>query len=162
MQINTTIKFVPYRSFVIFSGNAVCYGEKYTVSLFDNSGLQQYEGLRNFTYKESSVIVVCFSMVDRNSFYNVRDFWIPEIRNCVGSTKAIILVGIHSENTEETANNDVISIDEAHELAKVIRARNFIECSTKDFDAVNKVFEHVAKTAIKLRKLFSIGKFWGK
>lgn len=129
-------------------------GNKYTVSVFDTAGQQDYEGLRVFTYAQSDVIVVCFSVVDRESYNNVSEYWVPEIRSYVGKDQPMILVATQSDLAVQADcdANAVVTRKEGVNLANKIGARAFIETSAHDSDSVNKLFENVVALRQKKRK----------
>ncbi|KAK3591829.1 hypothetical protein CHS0354_007691 [Potamilus streckersoni] len=137
-----------------YAGRISVAGEQYTVSIFDSAGQHDLEGLRAYTYKDSEVYVVCYSVVDRESFHNVRDFWIPEAKSSTKRRKPIILVGTQSDlRSDKGCNVDsVVKIDEGNELAKEIGADCFMECSSFHNKGVKEVFENAVQTALKYRK----------
>ena len=145
-----------------FSGNVTCFGDTYTISLFDNSGLQEYAGLREFGYSESHVIAICFSLTDRASFNNVKEFWAPEVRRYLGSKKSIVLVGLHGDNTDNKPNYEQVSIEECQTLAKEIRAKKYLECSPRDSAQATELFKDISNISIKQNKRFRFGKLWCK
>ena len=137
-------------------------GDKYTISVFDTAGQQDYEGLRVFSYGHSEVIIVCFSVMDRESFNNVREFWVPEIRAYVGDKTSIILVATQTD--AKAVSEDIVTENEASELAESIGAVCYMECSAKDGHGINNLFETVVLSAIRgrKRKLSIFKKFFGK
>ena len=146
----------------LFSGNVTCFDDTYTVSLFDNSGLQEYAGLREFGYSESHVIAICFSLTDRASFNNVKEFWAPEVRRYLGSKKSIVLVGLQGDNTANTPNVEQVSIEECQKLGKQIHAKKYLECTPRDSAQATELFKDISKIYIKQNKRFRFGKLWGK
>ncbi|KAH3853823.1 rho-related GTP-binding protein RhoQ-like [Dreissena polymorpha] len=134
-----------------FAGSVTINGSKTTVSVFDTAGQQEYEGLRVFTYSQSDVILVCFSVVDRESFLNVSDFWVPEIRLHVGKSKPIVLVATQADlrGSPKTVS---ISKQEGRNLACKIGAKLYLETSSKDSESINTVFEHAVISAVKQKK----------
>ena len=112
-----------------------------TVSLYDTAGQQDYEAVRAFTYHQSDVIVMCFSMADRESLQNVQDVWVPEIRRYLGNKKQNILVGTQSDYAKEASREQRIHTDEGTRPADEIGAALFLECSAYDYTSVTKVFE---------------------
>lgn len=132
------------------AGDVAVAGDKYTVSVFDTAGQQDYEGLRVFTYAQSDVILVCYSAVDRESFNNVVEFWIPEIRNYVSNNKPIILVATQNDLIPDKETH--VTRNEGLALAKKIGASLLLESSVYDFDSVMKLFESVVLNAIKMRR----------
>ena len=109
-----------------------------TVSLYDTAGQQDYEAVRAFKYHQSDVIVMCFSMADRESLQNVQDVLVPEY---LGNKKQIILVGTQSDYAKEASPEQRIHTDEGTRLADEIGAALFLECSAYDYTSVTKVFE---------------------
>lgn len=115
-----------------------------------------YEALRAFSYNESKVVIMCFSMADRKSFNNIRDVWVPEINNIAHSKKSVLLVGIQNDSEIDGRSLDVVTTDEGHKLAKEIRAKEFLQCSIVDSDDVNNIFETVVRIAKRRQRSFRI------
>ena len=116
-----------------------------TVSLYDTAGQQDYEAVRAFTYHQSDVIVVCFSIADRESLQNVQNVLVPEIRRYLGNKKQNILVGTQSDYAKEASPEQRIHTDEGTRLADEIGAALSLECSAYDYTSVTKVFECIVK-----------------
>lgn len=47
------------------------------LDIFDTVSLQVYERLRHTQYLNTDVFLVCFSMIDTDSFYNAYKKWLP-------------------------------------------------------------------------------------
>jgi GTPase SAR1 family protein len=103
-----------------------------------------------FTYAQSDVIVVCYSAVDRDSFNNVVDFWIPEISNYVKNSKPIILVATQNDLTH--GNVSTVTRSDGVKLANKIGAILFVETSVHDRESIMTLFENVVENAIKRRR----------
>jgi small GTP-binding protein len=67
-------------------------GKPYELALWDTSGSRDYDKLRNLSYPKTDVFLICFSLVDHESFENVCERWHKEIRHYCPNTP-IILVG---------------------------------------------------------------------
>ncbi|KAK3591827.1 hypothetical protein CHS0354_007684 [Potamilus streckersoni] len=139
-----------------FAGIQLVAGNKYTVSMFDTTSQQDYEELRIFTYKESEVIVVCYSVLDRDSYSSVREYWFHEILKYVRGShkKPVILVATHTDQRNKSDPNvdNPVSTSEGEQLAKDIGAEKFIECSAVTRKGVSEIFENVIMCAMKQRK----------
>ena len=135
-------------------------GNKYTISVFDTAGQQDYEGLRVFTYAQSDVIIVCYSVVDRESYNNVSEFWVPEIRSYIGKARPIILVATQTDLglQADCDGNAVVTRKEGANLANKIGARLFMESSVHDSTSISKLFENVVSLKQKNRKTSLIEK----
>ncbi|KAL3873242.1 hypothetical protein ACJMK2_036382 [Sinanodonta woodiana] len=139
-----------------FAGIQSVAGNKYTVSMFDTTSQEDYEELRIFTYKESEVIVVCYSVSDRDSYCRVRDYWLQEILKYARGShkKPVILVATHADQRNKCDSNldKPVSTSEGEQLAKAIGAEKFIECSAVTRKGVSEIFENVIMCAVKQRK----------
>ncbi|XP_076442858.1 cdc42 homolog [Babylonia areolata] len=185
-------------------------GEEFTISLFDTRGCMDHESLRAYTYQVSEVLVLCFSVCDRESFYSVVNCWLPEIQRHTKGRRPLLLVGTQidlrtsqqasSTSSSSASSTDLgaasspssscpelfrssstsssdskasassssssssstsfsfstsqeeVSTEEGSQLAKMIGADCYIECSARSEEGVRQVFEHVVFSALKYRK----------
>ena len=117
------------------------YNEKqFTVSIHDTAGQQDYTGIRAFSYAQTDIVIVCFSMADIQTYQNVQELWVPEIQKCLQHKKPVILVG--TQNDCKEVHNPCKS-EHGHTLAKAIGAVRFLECSVYDKESVSHVFETI-------------------
>ena len=112
-----------------------------------------YESVRAYTYQESEVLVLCFSLCDRESFYSVVNLWLPEIQRHTKRRRPLLLVGTQMDLRAASADpQEQVSTDEGSQLAKMIGADCYIECSARSQEGLQQVFEHVVFSALKYRK----------
>ena len=52
----------------------------YSLSFWDTGGGEEYWRLRPLAYPLTDLFVICFSVVDRNSFDNISSCWLPELQ----------------------------------------------------------------------------------
>ncbi|XP_045168484.1 cell division control protein 42 homolog [Mercenaria mercenaria] len=137
-----------------YAGKTNVNGDEYTVSIFDSAGQHDYASLRQFTYEDSEVFVVCFSAVDRDSFESVKEFWVPEMKPNMTRKKPIVLVATQTDlrNTAGYDSDMPVSKTEGESLAKAIGAVTYVECSIQHHQSVKKLFSEVAQAALKYRK----------
>lgn len=64
-------------------------------------GQEDYDSLRPLSYPDSNVFIVCFSVVNPDSFDNVKTKWVPEIRHHCPYTP-MILCGTKIDLREDT------------------------------------------------------------
>lgn len=133
-----------------YAGRSTVGGDKYVVSVFDSAGEHEYTELRSFSYKDSEVLLLCFSVSDRDSFESIKEFWAPEVRDFLGKRVPVIVVATQTD-TRSGLGGDV-SREEGERMAKEIGAERYIECSSADSPSVHSVFENVVLTALKQRK----------
>ena len=118
---------------------------------------------RPLSYPDTDVILICFSIANRDSLQNVVDKWLPEVRHFCPKVP-VILVGTKSDlrndpeirqELSKTKTEPVSSIEGAS-VAKTIKAADYVECSAKTRDGVQKLFETAAVAALQKRS--GIGK----
>ncbi|XDV16202.1 hypothetical protein PO909_016021 [Leuciscus waleckii] len=102
----------------------------------DTSGLEEYDRLRPLSYPQTDVFLICFSLVDQDSFENIRAKWFPEVRHHCPNTP-IILVGTkldlrdEKDTTEELKEKKQtpITYQQGLAMAKETGAVKYLECS---------------------------------
>lgn len=101
-------------------------------------------------YKETDVFIICYSVVDRESYNSVREFWAPEIRN-IAKKRPIILVATQTDLRKVT-NSQHVSRKEGDALAKFIYAECFMESSAFTKEGVSTVFKSVIQSSLRFNK----------
>ena len=113
---------------------------------------------RPLSYPDTDVILICFSIANRDSLQNVVDKWMPEIRHFCPKVP-VILVGTKTDlrNDPEIrqelskTKTELVSSIEGASVARTIKAADYVECSAKTRDGVQKIFEIAAVTALQKR-----------
>jgi small GTP-binding protein len=150
--------FDNYETAVMIEG--VCYN----LNLWDTAGQEEYDKLRHLSYPETDVFIVCFSLVDSDSFQNVSNRWIKELReHCPGAP--VLLVGTKLDLRSDTnmvkqlhtAGKKVVSTQEGQKLAHEIKAVKYVECSALTQQGVKSVFDEALRTVIRSRGGGSLG-----
>ena len=117
-----------------------------------------YENIRIQSYKKSDVFIVCYSVVDRDSFESVESFWIPEIRKRCKKTPIILVAtgrDIEDENgnvSEQEELNENVSKQEGLNIMNKCRADYYVECATKNKEKVKELFDAALMSVIKNKK----------
>uniref|UniRef100_A0A1I8N978 Ras family protein n=1 Tax=Musca domestica TaxID=7370 RepID=A0A1I8N978_MUSDO len=124
-------------------------GKSYTLGVFDTAGQEDYECLRPLSYKDTDVFLVCFSVVNRTSYANVKEKWVPELKQLAPNTP-FLLVGtkIDLRDEQPSSSSKVFSrynetpIDFAmgNKLARKIKAVKYVECSALTKKNIKAVF----------------------
>jgi len=129
-------------------------GELVNVILWDTAGQEDYEAIRVKTcFPNTHIFIVCFSVVHPDSFHNVKQKWLEELKRASPDTP-FILVGTKTDLREKEdvvkklaeKNKEPISTKEGKKRAKEIKARQYVECSARDLNSVNEMF----RTALKI------------
>lgn len=126
------------------------------IDLFDTAGQEQYERLRPMSYPNTNVFLVCFSVMNRDSFQNVKHVWKPEL-NQHASGVPIMLVGTKADLRDDAGavaelegkSQTPVTEAEAKELQKQIGAVTYVECSAKTGQGVKDVFQECISTGMK-------------
>ena len=64
-----------------YSANVMVDGKPIQLGLWDTAGQEDYDRLRPLSYPETDVFLVCYSIISRSSYENVKSKWIPEIKH---------------------------------------------------------------------------------
>ena len=130
-------------------------GVQINMNIWDTGGLDEFDNLRKLTYPETDVFLVCFDLTNGSSRENILNVWIPELRERVGNTTPIILVGTKSERIfDEDADRrsyHITSYKQGVQLAKQIGAIEYLECSAKNNECLEAVFHEAAKVGLGWR-----------
>ncbi|CAK8673464.1 unnamed protein product [Clavelina lepadiformis] len=128
-------------------------GLDYELTLTELSGLDDYARLRALHYDANTdLIIICFSLVNRKSFTNVTEKWIPEVRQYLPDAN-ILLVGTKSDLRRDQSNlksgrqrsEEPIKHDEGRQLSKMIKAERYMECSALTMEGINDLFSEAIR-----------------
>jgi len=131
-------------------------GECVNVILWDTAGQEDYETIRTTTcFPNTHVFILCFSVVHPDSFHNIKQKWLEELRKSCPETP-YILVGtkIDLRDDPETVRKlaekekEPISTKVGKRRAKEIRAKEYLECSARSMASVNEIFHAAIKVVM--------------
>ncbi|XP_056022104.1 ras-like GTP-binding protein RhoL [Ostrea edulis] len=126
-----------------YYGETVCNGKKSCISIFDLPGQHDFDQMRKFAFKDSNVIVICYDVQKRKSFENAQSVWIPEIRQFLGKSIPIVLVGILSMGKQTRS----VSRREAIKLTSQMLLHDYFEVYCEDKVEVSCLFSCIATIA---------------
>jgi Ras homolog gene family, member A len=121
------------------------------LQLINTWGAEIHDRIRLFSYLGAHIILICFSVVDPESFERVEEKWVQEVCHfCPGIP--FLLVGCktdlrhHRQTIEELTKEGKrpISKDEGEEMSGRIGAKAYLECSAKNGEGVTQVFQTAA------------------
>lgn len=116
--------------------------------------------MRPLSYPGTDVFLVCFSLVEPETFARVKDKWVPEIRAHTDDAKPkIILVGTKLDLRGKASIVDALKAQGMHpvttregeEMAAAIEAVAYLECSALTQDGLPRVFETAVRTMLSDR-----------
>ncbi|KAG0418343.1 Rho-related GTP-binding protein RhoA-B, partial [Dictyocoela roeselum] len=129
--------------------------EEKTVALtmWDTAGQEDYDLVRPLSYKDTDLVMLCYSIENKDLLENLTSKWILEISNFCPNID-IFLVGLKLDvrGNDDYDQDRVTTADEGMNIAKEIKAVKFYECSAKTGENVNVVFEEVANYILEKNK----------
>ncbi|CAO3699821.1 unnamed protein product [Rhizopus stolonifer] len=134
--------------------NDVCIeGRKVELSIWDTAGQEEFDRIRSLSYHDTHVVMICFSVDNRDSLENIPNRWMEELEE--GCPKAkLILVALKCDLREDEAvlkKGGPILYQEGLNVAKSIHAVRYLECSAKHNRGVKECFDQAAKVAISVK-----------
>eukprot|EP00731_Ephydatia_muelleri_P028260 Em0019g1133a len=140
-----------------FTTSLTVSGKRIMVVLCDTAGQDDFAHLRPLCYPQLDVALICFSLVDYDSFESVKTKWIKEIKRHCPATP-IVLVGTQSDKRDNPAalkalkaeGKKFIAKSEGQRLATQIRASSYIECSALTQFNVKGTFDEAIAAALEL------------
>lgn len=139
-----------------YSASMIVESMHINLQLWDTAGQEDYKKLRPLSYPQTDVFIICFSLVNPASLENVKNMWIPEIRERCPTTP-FILVGLKSDLRDDFSKtaDDLrskgmapIPRSQGEEMAKEIKACRYLECSAFKQTNIKEIFEAAVLTAI--------------
>jgi len=120
-----------------YAATVTVLNRKYILNLFDSAGQEEYDQLRIMAYPNTNVFILCFSVVDPDSYANILSKWIPEL-NRYASKVPIILVGTKIDLRSDLStveqltkkSQKPITQNQGEYLARLCNAKRYIECSS--------------------------------
>jgi Ras-related C3 botulinum toxin substrate 1 len=129
------------------------------LNLWDTAGMEDYEKLRVLAYTKTDVFLLCFSIINEDSFHNVKDIWITELRKYEPKTP-VILVGTKNDLREENRKgyyySKLTTFRQGANLAAQIGAVKYLECSALTEEGVEAVFDEAIRTFLHPNKQTSL------
>ncbi|KAG8764399.1 GTP-binding protein Rho1 [Serendipita sp. 397] len=134
----------------------VTAGKQFTLSVWDTTAQDESERLRPLFYPGMNVFLLCFSIEIPGSLESIQEKWHPEMLHHRTSPKIpFILVGCKSDLRTTTSSTDAspkfVARWRGEEVARLIGAVAYIECSAMTGDGVIAVFETAAEAAFRPR-----------
>ncbi|KAI7872921.1 small GTPase superfamily [Spinellus fusiger] len=124
-------------------------GKNIELSLWDTAGQEDFDRLRALSYTGAHVIMMCFSVDNRQSLENITHRWLDEISEHCANAK-IILVALKCDLRSAQEKNTTILYEEGLEVAHFINASCYLECSAKHNRGVRECFEQAARATLSV------------
>ncbi|XP_066123146.1 rho-related GTP-binding protein RhoQ isoform X1 [Saccopteryx bilineata] len=110
--------------------------------------LEDYDRLRPLSYPMTDVFLICFSVVNPASFQNVKEEWVPELKEYAPNVP-FLLIGTQIDLRDDPKTlarlNDMkekpVCVEQGQKLAKEIGACCYVECSALTQKGLKTVFD---------------------
>jgi Ras-related C3 botulinum toxin substrate 1 len=134
-------------------------GKPYSLGLWDTAGQEDYSRLRPLSYPQTDVFLVCFSIVNINSYENVKYKWVPEIRHHCPTTP-IVLVGTKIDLRDDpeaisrlrARNLEPLTYEHGLKLMREVNAAKYMECSALTGIGLRNLFDEAVRVAVSAQK----------
>lgn len=142
-------RYVP-TIFENYTQDATLNGSPYKLHIWDTAGQDEYDRLRPLSYSGANAILLCFALDSKQSFANLSERWIGEVRHYCKDAK-IILVGTKLD-LRQAGNPNHVTDDEARQFLSDQKCSDYIPCSPKSGEGIDKVFPAAAKACEQKKK----------
>jgi small GTP-binding protein len=133
-----------------YCANVVVDKQVINLGLWDTAGQEEYDKFRPLSYPQTDVFLLCYSVINRSSFQNVKTRWNPEVMyHCPSVPKVLVATktDLRDDPQPDAAIELIsrgimpISTQEGSKMAKEIGAAAFVECSAMTQRGLQEVFE---------------------
>ena len=121
----------------------------------DTAGQEDYDKFRSLSYQDTDCFIVCFSIISRASFENVKSKWQPEVRHYESKAPIVLVAtkldlrGDMVEVEKLTGRGEtMIEEQEGKQLAEEVGAVAYLECSALTQEGLKTVFDTAVHYAI--------------
>eukprot|EP01105_Mastigella_eilhardi_P024931 TRINITY_DN6627_c0_g1_i1.p1 TRINITY_DN6627_c0_g1~~TRINITY_DN6627_c0_g1_i1.p1 ORF type:complete len:259 (-),score=80.04 TRINITY_DN6627_c0_g1_i1:62-796(-) len=128
-------------------------GDVINVILWDTAGQDDYQSIRTtcYSYCNYDLFLLCFSVIHKDSFDNVRYKWVPELKKNAPNTP-LILVGTKTDLRVDGEKLHITS-KEGDRRAKEVKAKKYLECSSKDPKSISKMMVEALQVLMERDRL---------
>jgi small GTP-binding protein len=129
------------------------------VNIWDTAGQEEFENLRTLTYPDTDLFIVCFSMVERSSFDNVKHLWLKDLNGRAAKTPKFLvgtkkdLVGKEDNTTRQASGRKDEPLPTQNEIDKLVKAEGLIGfqavSAKEDINSVSEAFELATLRTLK-------------
>ena len=115
-------------------------GESLKFDVWDTAGQEKYRSIAKIFYKDAKIIVLVYSIANKDSFQTLKNYWYPEVKSTAFSDVILAVVG----NKYDLYNQSQVPDEEAKNWADSIGAI-FQFTSAKSNSGIDLLFENLSK-----------------
>lgn len=117
----------------------------YKLQIWDTAGQEKYQTITKTFYKNSQAVVIVYDVSCKNTFTDLKEIWLKEIRKNCDEDVIIFLIGNKIDK-----NNREVTKEEAESFAK---EENIFygETSAKSGEGIEKVFIELTQKVCEIR-----------
>ena len=133
------------------SANIMVDGKPIQLGLWDTAGQDDYDRLRPLSYPQTDIFLVCYSVISKSSYDNIKTKWIPEIKHHNPDTP-FLLCGLKTDlrNDQDLIKQigQPLSKSDGQKLAKEVGANGYVECSALTQEGLKNVFDEAVRQSL--------------
>ncbi len=120
-------------------------GEQINLALWDTAGQEDYDTIRPLSYKDTDLVLLCYTVSNKKNLSNIPKKWLVEIKNHAPNAK-YFLVALKKDLREDPDidREKIVEKEDGEAMAEQIKALEFFEVSALKRDGVDDVFISVA------------------
>jgi len=115
-------------------------GKTIKLNIWDTAGQEKYRSIAKIFYKDAKIIVLVYSIANKDSFQTLKNYWYPEVKSTAFSDVILAVVG----NKYDLYNQSQVPDEEAKNWADSIGAI-FQFTSAKSNSGIDLLFENLVK-----------------
>lgn len=120
-------------------------GKTVSLALWDTAGQDDYDTIRPLSYRETDIVIICYTIENRKNISNIENKWLLEIKNyCPNAAFFLVALKKDLRFDSEIDQSTLVTKEEGKAIAKKIKAEKFFECSALTREHVDDVFNAVA------------------
>lgn len=108
------------------------------LEIWDTAGQEKYRSITKMYYKDASAAIIVYDITRRDTFEEIKNFWIDEVKENAPEGLLIFIVGNKSDYYEY----EEVPKKEAEDFAKSIKSE-FKETSAKEGTGVEELFYEI-------------------
>jgi len=126
------------------------------MNLWDTAGQEEYDKLRPLSYPNTDAFIICYSVDSKPSYINVKEKWIGEVREAAPKSPFILVCTKTDLRDDPKAAAEMnrrgesfLTPEQGKELQEAIGAKVYMECSAKNRNGVEEVFQTAVKVVVE-------------